>query len=266
MQLLGQDCRVATRLTIDLNADLGETEGDLALLSVVTSANVACGGHAGDVTSMRQAVSTARERGVVIGAHAGYADRGGFGRRELNEAPATVARWVLSQVSDLAEIAAGDAVRVEYLKLHGAAYHRAGSDVELARAIVGALGRSDLAPLALLAQPGGAIGEVAGAAGWDVAVEGFCDRRYLASGELMDRTEPGSVLHDPQVVVRQAVSLAVEGGVRADDGSWVLVRPSSLCVHGDTAGAVLLATRIRQAITEAGIAPEPFAGPKRSLP
>jgi len=247
-------------LRIDLNADLGETDGDLALMSVVTSASIACGGHAGDRRTMAEAVEAALVGGVVLGAHASYADRAGFGRVDLDLGVAEVAASVAEQVADLAAVASAHGTSVAYLKLHGALYHRAGRDRECAEAIVRELAIAGMAPLCVLAQPGSALMEAARGAGWEGVEEGFCDRAYRADGTLVDRREPGAVLEDAEAVVGQAVSLAVGGGIRSAGGAWVALRPGSLCVHGDTPGAIDLARAIRRGLERAGVVVEPFAG------
>ena len=250
---------MAARTEIDLNADLGETDGDLALMSVVTSANVACGGHAGDRSSMAAAVAAALVHGVVLGAHPSYPDRDGFGRVELRMRSAEIAASVAEQVGRLRDIAAEVGASVAYVKLHGALYHRAGSDDECARAILEALEGIGLSPSAVLAQPGAALLQAARERGWLGVEEGFCDRLYRPDGSLTDRHEPGSVIETAVAAARQAVRLAVEGGTYAADGSWVRLRPASLCLHGDTPGALEAARAIRRALLDAGLVVAPFA-------
>jgi 5-oxoprolinase (ATP-hydrolysing) subunit A len=247
---------------IDLNADLGETEGDLVLMSVVTSANIACGGHAGDRSSMAAAVEAALAEGVAIGAHPSYADREGFGRVELGLAPAEIAVAVAEQVGCLGEIAARAGARIAYVKLHGALYHRAGSDLECAESILDAIERLGSGPSAVLAQPRAAMLVAAKRRGWVGVEEGFCDRLYRPDGTLADRREPGSVIEQPATAARQAVSLAVEGGTFAGDGTWVALRPASLCLHGDTPGALDAARAIRKALEAAGVAVAAFSAPR----
>jgi UPF0271 protein len=250
---------MAARQAIDLNADLGETEGDLALMAVVTSANVACGGHAGDRSSMAAAVEAALVHGVAVGAHPSYADREGFGRVELGTPPAEVAASVSEQVARLLEIAAEGGGSLAYVKLHGALYHRAGRDHACAEAILEALESVGIGPSAVLAQPDAALLHAARERGWVGVEEGFCDRRYRSDGTLAERLEPGSVIDTPAAAVRQAVRLAVEGGTYAGDGSWVELRPASLCVHGDTPGALETARAIRRALEHAGVVVVRFA-------
>lgn len=221
---------------IDLNADLGEIEGDLALMEVVSSANVACGAHAGDDATMKEAVRLAALHGVRLGAHPSYEDRAGFGRVERGEEPFSVARSVATQVGRLA--AHGT---VSYVKLHGALYHRANGDAEMASAIV------ELLPVPhVLAQPG-RFTEAAEKRGFAVTLEGFCDRAYREDGSLVPRGEPGAVLHDTDEVAAQAVRLARSGHI------------GSLCLHGDTPGAVALARRVRQALEQEGLEVASFA-------
>jgi 5-oxoprolinase (ATP-hydrolysing) subunit A len=246
--------------TVDLNADLGETDGDLALMSVVTSANVACGGHAGDRSSMVAAVEAALVHGVAIGAHPSYADREGFGRVDLGTPSADIAASVTEQVTRLVVIAAEFGGSLAYVKLHGALYHRAGRDPECAEAILQALESVTGGPSAVLAQPGAALLHAGRARGWVGVEEGFCDRLYRPDGTLADRLEPGSVIETAAAAARQAVSLAVEGGTSTGDGTWVELRPASLCVHGDTPGALEAAWAIRRALEDAGVVVASFAG------
>lgn len=219
---------------VDLNADLGEIPGDLALMEVVTSANIACGGHAGDRKTMKEAVTQALAGGVAIGAHPSYLDREGFGRRELGANPAEVAAQVAAQVEALSELAT-----VRYVKLHGALYHRANADEEMAAAILESL------PVRHVLAQEGALTRLGRAAGFAVTLEGFCDRAYRPDGSLVPRGEPGAVLNDPEEVLSQAIDLAETFG--------------SLCLHGDTPGALGFARRVRGGLEEAGIEMAPFA-------
>jgi len=246
---------------MDLNADLGETDGDLALMSAVSSANIACGGHAGDRSSMAAAVEEALAHGVAIGAHPSYADRDGFGRVELAAPAAEVAVSVLEQVARLVGIAAEGGGSVAYVKLHGALYHRTGRDRACAGAILDALEALPAGPSAVLAQPGAALLHAARERGWVSVEEGFCDRLYRPDGTLADRREPGAVIETPEAAARQAVSIAVDGGTYAGDGTWVKLRPASLCVHGDSPGALSAARAIRSALEAAGVVVTAFAVP-----
>jgi UPF0271 protein len=219
---------------VDLNADLGEIPGDLALMEVVTSANVACGGHAGDERTMAEAAAEAAARGVVIGAHPSYRDREGFGRIERGEEPSKVADEVAAQVKRLRRFA-----EVRYVKMHGALYHRANTDEEMAAALLARL------PVHHLLAQEGALTRLARQAGFSVTLEGFCDRAYRPDGNLVPRGEPGAVLSEPAAVLAQAIRLSSSFG--------------SLCLHGDTPGALELARRVRAGLEEAGIGLSPFA-------
>ena len=248
---------------IDLNADLGEGFGawpggdDDGLLAVVTSANVACGFHAGDPMIMRAVCESAVAHGVAIGAQVGYRDLAGFGRRRIDVAPADLTAEVLYQLGALDGFArvAGD--RVRYLKPHGALYNTAVTDPIQAGAIVDALLAWDR-ELPVLTLPGSALARAAAEAGLPVVAEAFADRGYLADGALQPRREPGAVLTDPVVIAARAVRLAVEGTVIAADGTAVTVAPRSMCVHGDTPGAVGIARAVRAALVEAGLDVTPF--------
>ncbi|HEV3465599.1 MAG TPA: 5-oxoprolinase subunit PxpA [Actinomycetota bacterium] len=249
---------------MDLNSDLGEGYGrwalgdDDALLEVVTSANVACGFHAGDPATIDRTVRTAVERGVRIGAQVSYPDLAGFGRRVMDVAPGDLTADVLYQLGALEAFARAAGSRVRYVKPHGALYNRIARDPIQAAAVVEAVRRYDPA-LPLLTLPGAAALDAARAAGIPVVGEGFADRAYTAEGRLVSRREPGAVLHDPQLVAARAVRMATEHRVESVDGSQVEVDVRSLCVHGDTPGAVDLARRVRAALEEAGVTLEPFA-------
>jgi 5-oxoprolinase (ATP-hydrolysing) subunit A len=224
---------------VDLNADVGEgLAGDDELLGIVTSANVACGFHAGDEATMERLCALARERGVVVGAHVAYRDREGFGRRDLDVDAATIEAETLEQIGLLRRHGA-----VAYVKPHGALYHRASVDSACAGAIVAGTVAAR-GPRAMLAFPGSLLHERAAAAGLVAVVEGFADRGYDESGRLIARGEPGALL-DVEAAVEQAVSLAGRVG--------------SICVHGDTPGAVELAGRVASALSVAGVELRAFA-------
>jgi UPF0271 protein len=246
-----------TLLSVDLNADVGETEGDLALLAVVTSASVACGLHAGDPLTMRRTVHEAVRRGVAIGAHPSYADRDGFGRRELGASTGQIVADVCYQVGALQAIACLEGGAVGYVKLHGALYHRAAVDEEVARSLARAL--ATIGPFAVLAQAGSAFLQACTESGLDVATEAFCDRAYRRDGRLADRAEPGAVIEDPARAAAQAVAIALRGNVEVADGSAVAIEATSLCLHGDTPGALELARQVRAALERAGVRIAPFA-------
>jgi len=237
--------------SVDLNADVGETEGDAALLAIVTSASVACGFHAGGPATMRRTVREAVVRGVVIGAHASYADRSGFGRRELGTRPEQIAEEVSYQVGALRAIASLEDASVDYVKLHGALYHRAGVDEELALILSRAL--ASLGGLAVLAQAGSALYRACQQRGLVVVAEAYCDRAYRLDGRLVDRADPGAVLDDPARSAAQAVAIVLEGRVETADGNAVPVEAASLCLHGDTPRAIEHARSVRAALEQAGV-------------
>jgi UPF0271 protein len=236
--------------SIDLNADLGEGFGrwsltdDAALLDVVTSANVACGFHAGDPVIMRRVAVLAAERGVAVGAHVGYRDLAGFGRRELAVAPDELAAEVLYQLGALEACCRAARTRVRYVKPHGALYNTAARDAGTAAAIVD--GVRAFGPLPILSLPRSELARAAEAAGLPAIGEGFADRAYAPDGTLVPRSEPGAVLEDRDAIARHVVELA-GGTVR------------SICVHGDSPGAVDAARGARAALEGAGLALEAFA-------
>lgn len=243
--------------SVDLNADVGEGAAeDDALLDEVTSASVACGVHAGDPDTMRRTVEAATRRGVVVGAHPSYPDREGFGRRQMEMSPAQVTSEVLAQVGALDAIARGCGTRVRYVKPHGALYHRMAEDEACARAIAQACEQAG--GLVLLAPAGSVAVEIAESLGAPVATEAFADRAYGPEGRLVSRAVAGAVLTDPEEVARRAVAIAVEHRVRATDGTTIAVTASSICVHGDTPGAEVLARRVRRALEDVGVALIPF--------
>lgn len=235
-------------VVVDLNADVGEGfDADSALLDLVTSANVACGFHAGDAQTMRVVCTAAVTAGVSIGAHVSYRDRDGFGRRALSVDAVTVAADVAEQIEALQAAAESVGGRVAFVKPHGALYHRASSDPECAAAIVAAA--AGAGPLAILGWPGSALLARARDAGLPAVAEGFADRAYAPGGTLVPRTEPGSML-GADAAVRQALALA-EGRLGGE------VR--SICVHGDSAGAAALAAGVRDALVAAHVELRAFA-------
>lgn len=248
---------------MDLNADLGEGFGawrlgdDEALLGVVTSANVACGFHAGDPATMRRVCAGAAERGVVVGAQVGYRDLAGFGRRRIEYEQGELRDDVLYQLAALDGFARVAGLRVRYVKPHGALYNTAAVDALQAGAVVAAVRDYDAA-LPVLCQPGSVLAAAAHDAGLTVIGEGFADRAYRTDGTLTPRSAPGAVLHDADAVVAQAVRMATAGEVVAVDGTVVPCPVASICVHGDTPGAVELARRVRAALTGAGLGVAPF--------
>lgn len=246
-------------MRVDLNGDVGEASSggpagpDLVLMPHITSANVACGYHAGDPGMMRATVALAREHGVAVGAHPGFPDPEGFGRRELQFSPRDVEDFVAYQVGALAAIAAAQGVRLQHVKPHGALFNMAARDAALADAIARAAVAIDRT-LILFGLPGSELVAAGQRAGLRTAREGFADRAYQPDGTLVPRHQPGAVMNDPDVIVPRAVRLVRDQAVEAIDGSRVTLTIDTLCVHGDTPGAADLARRIRAALTEAGIA------------
>lgn len=245
--------------TVDLNADMGEAHGDdAALVGLVTSANVACGFHAGDPMIMRATVDAAVRAGVAVGAHPGYPDRSGFGRRDLAATPDEIIADVLYQVGALQAVCRAAGTRVRYVKAHGALYNRAAKDAVAAKAIAEAVRLADPS-LALLCLAGSRMIDVSRAAGVPVASEAFADRAYTADGSLVSRSLAGSVLTDPAIIAARAVRMVIDGEVEAHGGGIVRVRADSLCVHGDTPGALDIVRAVRHALTAHGLTLAPFA-------
>lgn len=250
--------------SIDLNADLGEGFGryrldsDLELLTLVSSANVACGFHAGDPVVMRETVSRAAARRVAVGAHPSYPDLVGFGRRELGASPEEVEADVVYQIGALSAFCVGHGTRLRYVKPHGALYNRAAKDRTIAQAIVRGI-RSVDPDLMLLGLDGTVMLTEAEAAGINVAREAFVDRAYLADGHLVPRGQPGAVLDDVATIVERALRMVTERFVIAIDGTRRIVRPDSLCVHGDGPHAVAIVRALRERLESVGIEIAPFA-------
>ena len=250
--------------SIDLNADLGEGFGrwrltdDEGLLSVVTSANVACGFHAGDPATMRRVCELAAERGVTVGAQVSYRDLAGFGRRAMDVPSAELAAEVAYQIGALEVFARTAGTRVAYVKPHGALYNRVVRDEEQAAAVVdGVLLAGGALPV--LGLPGSRVLERAAEAGLPAVPEAFADRAYTDQATLVPRGQEGAVVTDPDSVVARSVELARAGTVTARSGAVVAVRARSLCVHGDTPGAVDLARRVRERLEASGVRVEAFA-------
>ncbi|GII00494.1 LamB/YcsF family protein [Planobispora takensis] len=250
-------------MVIDLNADLGESFGiwrlgdDAALLDVVTSANVACGFHAGDPVTIRRTCAAAIDRGVSIGAQVSYRDLAGFGRREMEMDPEELCAEVLYQIAAVDGIARAMGGRVSYVKPHGALYNRICRDPEQAEAVVVAVADYDRT-LPVLTLPGSAVHDIAAREGVATVTEAFADRAYTPAGTLVSRRSPGAVLHDPGTVAARAVRMATDQVVTADDGSQVTVRARSICLHGDTPGAVRLARAVRDGLADAGVIVKAF--------
>ncbi len=242
---------------IDLNSDLGEGVGDdTAMFGIVTSANVACGGHAGDDESMRACVALAIEHGVSLGAHPSYPDREGFGRRAVEIDASELRDEILRQIEALAAIATRAGTRIRYLKPHGALYNRIAVDPVQADAV--ALAAKDAA-LPLLGLAGSAIHTAADRHGVAFFREAFADRAYLPDRTLAPRSTEGAVITDPLVAAERAVRMAVDGRVETLDGTLVRVEVDSLCVHGDSPGAVAMAAAVRERLAAAGVELRAFA-------
>ncbi len=251
---------------IDLNADLGESFGtwvlgdDEAMLDVVTSANVACGFHAGDATTIRRTVAMAAERGVVVGAQVGYRDLAGFGRRRIDMDAGDLTADVLYQLGALEAMCRVAGTRVSYVKPHGALYTTAAVDEVQARAVVDAVAAYD-ATLPVLGQPGSVLLRVASWAGLPIVAEAFADRGYTADGGLVPRSHPGALLHNPAEAAERVLRIACEATVLAVDGTLVAVSARSVCTHADTPGAVALARAVRARLEAAGVSIAPFVDP-----
>lgn len=251
--------------SIDLNADLGENvvdrvvSDDESMLRLVTSANVSCGFHAGSPEGIRETLAAAVRGGVVIGAHPGYRDYENFGRTEVDIDSATLQAQVEYQLGALMGLAAAVGGVVSYVKPHGALYNTIARDERQSKAVVAAIRAIDPS-LVLLGLSGGVVLDIAERAGLAVAAEAFADRAYRPDGQLVSRTEPGAVLHDPEAVAERMVRFASDGVIRAVDGTDVPVVAQSICVHGDSPGSVAMAAEIRRMLEGAGIAIAPFAG------
>jgi UPF0271 protein len=243
---------------IDLNSDVGESFGtyqlgaDAAVMQSITSANVACGFHAGDPGVMRETVRLARAGGVSVGAHPGFPDLVGFGRRELRASPREVEDLVLYQIGALSAIASSEGVTISHVKAHGALYNMAARERALADAIARAVRAFDRS-LILFGLPNSELLRAGEHAGLRVASEGFADRAYEPDGSLTSRSRPGSIIHDPEELVRRSMRMVTEGRVTATDGSELTFHVDTLCTHGDTPGAALLTERLRKGLEQHGI-------------
>ena len=245
-------------MRVDLNADVGESFGawslgqDPALMSSITSANVACGFHAGDPGVMRATVALATEHGVAVGAHPGFPDLAGFGRRELQVSPRDVEDFVVYQVGALAGIAAAQGVRLQHVKPHGALFNMAVRDAALADAIARAVALIDKSMI-LFGLPGSELVAAGARAGLRTACEVFADRAYRSDGTLVPRSEEGAVIHDAAAVEQRVIAMVRDQAVQAIDGTRVPLTVDTICVHGDTPGAAELAARVRAALETAGV-------------
>lgn len=250
--------------SIDLNSDLGESFGpwpmgdDMSMLSLVTSANVACGFHAGDPAGIMSVLAEAASRGVSVGAHVGYRDLVGFGRRNMDPSSAELFGDTVYQIGALMGLAKAAGTTVRYVKPHGALYNTIAHDARQAADVIDAVKAVDPS-LILMVLVGAPIVEKAREAGLTVVCEAFADRAYNADGSLVSRRLPGSVIHDPAVVADRILRLVTEGCITAIDGSEVRLETQSICIHGDTPTAVGIARNLRETLVTRGIDLKPFA-------
>ncbi|WP_237225134.1 LamB/YcsF family protein [Rothia nasisuis] len=249
-------------VTIDLNSDSGESFGswamgdDAAMMQTVSSANIACGFHAGDPSVARSTVRSARENEVTVGAHVSYPDLAGFGRRFIDMTATELTDAVIYQVGALEAVARVEGTEVRYCKPHGGLYNTIVHHEVQAMAVAQAL--HELGDLPILCLPNSAVAREAEALGVPVFYEAFADRGYTPAGKLVSRREPGAVIHDPDVVASRVLRMAVEHKVVAVDGSVVPLHADSICVHGDTPGAVAIAARVRAELEKTGVGVRAF--------
>lgn len=248
---------------IDLNCDAGESFGswmmgdDEGLIPLMTSVNIACGAHAGDPVVMRRTLLLAKHSNIAVGAHPGYPDIHGFGRRALTLPPDEVEAWTLAQIGALDAMARGVGVAIKHVKPHGALYNAAADDEILAEAVVRAV-RAFNPELALVARAGSRMVAIARAYGLRVAEEAFADRGYDGSGRLLPRAHPGAVLHDPQMAAERTVELLRTGELTSVDGDTFHMQPQTVCIHSDTKGSVTIAAAVRAILLAAGIRLRPL--------
>jgi 5-oxoprolinase (ATP-hydrolysing) subunit A len=239
--------------SLDLNADLGEGVGDdAAILAIVSSASIACGGHAGDETSMRAALRAAKAAGVVVGAHPGFPDRENFGRKRMVLPPEELDATIRAQVRRLVELGEEEGWPVRYVKLHGSLANMAAEEPAVAALCFAAV-EGLVADMAILAIDNSAQSEIAEDLGFRVIREAYADRAYEATGLLVARQMPGAVLHDPAAIAERAVRLAQAGEIVAADETVIKTAARSLCIHGDTPGAVAIAQAVKAALLGAGV-------------
>ncbi|HBF29856.1 5-oxoprolinase subunit PxpA [Rhizobium sp.] len=249
---------------IDLNSDLGESFGawsmgdDSAMLSIVSSANIACGFHAGDPSGIFKTVKAAAENNVSIGAHVSYPDRVGFGRRDMDVTYDELVADVIYQIGALKGIATAAGTSVRYVKPHGALYNRIANDAKQGQAVIDAIKAID-SSLVLMGLANAPILALAQKSGLATVAEAFADRAYTPQGQLVSRREAGAVLHDADEIARRMVQLATQGTLQAIDGSVIKIEAQSICVHGDSPGAVAIAREIAARFKATDIAVEPFA-------
>lgn len=251
--------------TIDLNSDLGESFGawsmgdDAAMLDVVTSANVACGFHAGDPAGILLTLKAAAAKNVTIGAHVAYPDKVGFGRRNMDVASNELTADVIYQIGALQGLAKAAGTCVRYVKPHGALYNTIAHDRRQALAVIEAIRAID-SNLILVALAGSSLIELARNEGLQCIAEAFADRAYTPQGTLVSRREPGAVLHDPKLVAQRMLRLVEDGTIEAIDGSLTKIQADSICVHGDSPAAVDMARELRRVLEQANMSLQPFAG------
>lgn len=254
--------------TIDLNSDLGESFGqwamgdDAAMLDIVTSANVACGFHAGDPAGILRTLKAAAAKGVTIGAHVAYPDLVGFGRRNMDIASDELTADVIYQIGALQALATAAGTAVRYVKPHGALYNTIAHDKRQALAVIEAIRAVD-ARLVLVALAGSPLIELARREGLTCIAEAFADRAYTPQGTLVSRREPGAVLHDAEQVAQRMLRLVQSGEVEAIDGSVTRVEADSICVHGDSPGAIQMAREVRHLLEQSGVSLQAFAGARQ---
>ena len=252
-------------MKMDLNSDLGESFGawtmgdDAAMLDIVSSANVACGFHAGDAAGILSTLKAAKARNVVVGAHVAYRDLAGFGRRNMDVASSDLVADVIYQIGALQGLAQAAGTTVKYVKPHGALYNTIAQDKRQAMDVITAMKAIDPS-LVLMALAGAPLIGWARDAGLTVVAEAFADRGYTPQGALVSRREPGAVLHDEQLIAQRMLTLVREGVIEAVDGSMVRVEADSICVHGDSPGAVAIARIIRQRFEQEGVKIASFVG------
>jgi UPF0271 protein len=243
---------------VDLNCDVGEgAPDDAALIALVTSVNVACGGHAGDAETMGRTVALAAARGAAIGAHPGYADRAGMGRRELGLPPDDIAALVTGQVAALDTIARAAGARLAHVKLHGALYNTAARAAAVADAAARAVAGFDPG-LIFVGLPGSEHERAAARAGLRFAAEAFADRTYRADGQLTPRSEPGAFVEDPDQAVRRMLALLRDGQVETTAGTFIPMRADTICLHGDDPRALAFARALTDGLRAAGVALGPL--------
>jgi 5-oxoprolinase (ATP-hydrolysing) subunit A len=244
---------------IDLNVDCGESldESDAAILPLVTSANVACGGHAGDLATMARTVALAVRHGLAVGAHPGYPDREGFGRRPMALTAADLEEEIVRQVAALAEVARAEGAVLRHVKPHGALYDLAARDAGVRGSVLRAVRRAGEG-IVLFGLAGSLLLDAGRELGLPVAAEGFADRAYEPDGGLRPRSQPGAVHEDVSLIAEQAVTIARDGRAPLAAGGWVTVEAETLCLHGDHPGAIANARAVREALTLAGVAISPL--------